>query len=396
MGAIPYANYTILVYVQRISHRLRIDFDSHSIAEGRRSTQGQYHTRTITCAMIPHWQAQLAKLPMSMHHHAPRGSALPATIIPPWTAVNLQGLHHSFATAFCVPNVRGVLNHWCISRPTTEALVPLLSVTSTTLLFFWIELRLGNLSSKDRTAACQGLESHKKEKSTILLKNLPGALLVSLAAVVITHVSPWLKGFWEFGPNPALYGWAFSFWAAEVTMDCCLDECRSAKPYATVVLTLFAQLWLVFKLTTKTGGGHVLFLFKAAETLVATALARTIDNVLWAGVAILCFSMLTTSSLLGLLPALPPSLPLGGWMSYLLVTVGSSIFYQLAQNVSSAATAKIFHMRAVGHIVALMVGAPATWVLFDTWNFTIFLCWKVLVDMVASNALKKAVNKPIC
>jgi len=293
------------------------------------------------------------------------------------------------------PGLAGTIKavQW-ISTNSSRIFSPAVAISSIVLMAFWLNLRMTNFSDRvSLTDVRQALLSHKNEKMRVLRSVSPITFISTFFMAIFWSCFPIDQDFWKFGPALSLVGCAFGFWAAEATMDCCLDECKSAKPYSTVIFTIVIQLLLIIKLGTNIlgGGGHSLFLFKAIEVLLATFIAKTIDNIQWGFVAAACSTLLALSSLLGQLPAIPMGLPRCGWQAYVLATVGASTAYQIVQNASVpfGKVRRIHQFRGMARIGALLAGAPPSWILFDIWNFQVFMVWKVIVDYVALHAISQ-------
>ena len=272
---------------------------------------------------------------------------------------------------------------------------PMILIPSIILLVLWLELRIKHVgihkkdtfvSNKTQT----DLKEHKNEKTLVWKNVLPLTIISTLAIVAKAGSAPWNPHLWIFGPSASLVGYAFAFWVAEVTMDCCLDECHSYQPRVTILASIATMITIILKLTTTSTSssrlGHVLFLWKAMEVLLATCIGRVIDKLEWGIVALFCSILFGMNARLGRVPSIPDGIGTMGWISYLTVTVGMSTLYQMMQNLSTLRVKKILELRAIARIVALILGTPPSWLLFDIWNFQIFMGWKVLVDSVALHA----------
>ena len=270
------------------------------------------------------------------------------------------------------------------------AAIPALPIAGGVLLTFVLEVKAKSRRSKkpdvDDAAVAQSLRSHRDDKVRVLMKTLPADIAGILAVIAIRAFR---RDLWRPAAGPPLHlvVLSFAFWASEVTMDCCLDECAPLQPLLTVVLSATTQLALIYHLVTS----HIVFFFKAVEVLLATAIAKVIDNPQWLTVAILSVLGLGVAAVTKCLPPLHPTRPAGA-AAYLACTVGASTAYQMVQNNTSSSKsgmATIKMARSVGRLAAVAVGAPLQWVLYDTVTLSLFLSIKILVDSVALRAIRQ-------
>lgn len=292
--------------------------------------------------------------------------------------------------------VTNVVNPTWFTSQVKNMASPMIFIPSIILLVLWLELRIKHAGIHKKEAFVSNktqvdLKEHKHEKTLVWKNVLPLTIISTLAIVAKAGSVPWNPHLWRFGPSASLVGYAFAFWVAEVTMDCCLDECHSYQPRVTILASVATMITIILKLTTTSTSsshlGHVLFLWKAMEVLLATCIGRVIDKLEWGIVALLCSIIFGMNARLGRVPSIPDGIGTMGWISYLSVTVGMSTLYQMMQNLSTFRVKKILELRAIARIVALVLGTPPSWLLFDIWNFQIFMGWKVLVDSVALHAI---------
>jgi len=261
----------------------------------------------------------------------------------------------------------------------------------------WLELRIKAIGiHKKNISICKKtqleLKEHRKEKTLVWKKqkNLLTLTVISTFAIVgATKLActPWNLYLWRFGPSVSDVGLAFAYPILLNTMDSCLDECHPYQPRFTILASILMQLGIIVKLTTASCGGHIILLWKAMELLLATCIGHTIDNLAWSILALFCCVIFGWNTILGRFPSVPNGIPTMGWISFLTLTVSMSTLYQMAQNVSTFRVKKILEVRAIGRVVALVLGTPPSWLLFDVWYNQINISWKIIVDSVALRAI---------
>lgn len=190
-------------------------------------------------------------------------------------------------------------------------------------------------------------------------------------------------------------GLCLGFWAPEITLDTALDECASLSLTPVAVLSLVVQLLLIVVLTTKDSCvGHMVMWLKAAEVLLATICAKTVDHPYWINIAILATSFIAAVAASGHLAPLPPNVPMMGAVSYFTVTVLANTAYQLVQNFKWGPLKLIGNVKiARASLCCLsmwLCGTPPSWILFDSINFSMFFLLKVATDTVALMAVSAA------
>jgi hypothetical protein len=276
-----------------------------------------------------------------------------------------------------------------------ELLLPAVGVSSATWLMFASDIitRSNNQKSKESRLAIammsKELKAHRGEKLQSLRQTLVPALLTLIVACVKAKVFPWDPQLWEYGPRPSLIGLNFGFWVAEITMDTCLDECESLHLNTTKVTTAILQLALIVMLTTTHNDGHALFWMKAAETLIATALARVLDSFYWVVIAGLAVGFLAIGGSMGFLATPPKGVPTSGIVAYFVATVWASTMYQVVQNVSSVKIKNVKLLRTLAcGLATCCAGTPPSWIVYDAINFALFFFFKVVTDSVALQALQ--------
>mmetsp|Transcript_23491 Transcript_23491/g.34813 ORF Transcript_23491/g.34813 Transcript_23491/m.34813 type:complete len:383 (-) Transcript_23491:411-1559(-) len=234
------------------------------------------------------------------------------------------------------------------------------------------------------------LRDHRLEK----LASLKGAVLplIPLLVACSAHAKSlrWQESLWQHGPSGNSLGLSFAFWAAEIAMDTALDECGPLQPFYAAAFSGVVQLAMIVVLTTNRRG-HIVFLLKAIVTLLATALAKGIDNLFWIGIATMASSFVAVMALTGRLAALPPGVPATGAIVYFAATLFSSTAYHLVQN-RTWASSFMGHVKMVraglGCLSMVFAGTPPSWVLCDSFHYANFFCLKIATDTIALWALQ--------
>lgn len=242
--------------------------------------------------------------------------------------------------------------------------------------------------------------AHRREKLRLLKNFIPSMLLSWTVACLAHKTLPWnpASSMWAHGPQPHLVGLSFGFWASEVTLDACLDECDGMKTYTTEVVALLTMIILISKLTRAggnmngvDGGGHVVFVMKACETMCSTSLGRTMDHSYWYAVAVSAVLLLGAGLATGTLAPKPSGVKTQALLAYFLITVGSSPVYQMVQNLTKIRV-RAWHVWTVRQILlalaVVFAGTPAAWMILDATNFAVFLLWKTGADSVVLRALQ--------
>lgn len=234
------------------------------------------------------------------------------------------------------------------------------------------------------------LQLHYQEKLQLLRKISSYLILVLVMACLKARTFPWDRKIYLYGPSAALLGKNFAFWASEVTMDACLDECSEYKTQITKAVALLTMIVLVINLTSRTG--HMIFVLKACESICSTLLGRTMDHFNWVCIALTGFITLTGRLLFGGLPLMPLGIESQGVWAYSLITIGTSPIYQIVQN-RLKVKCRTWHVWMIREFLlgfaVVFLKTPTSWVLYDITNFVVFLCFKSGVDLVALFALNR-------
>lgn len=271
-------------------------------------------------------------------------------------------------------------------------LFPFLNVMVLVAMLYSVELRTKlSPGSKALEQTSIALQKHKYEKSHLLKRTFP----IGIVTVIIVCFLGGRRIDGVGSIDMKLVGKSFGFWYTEATMDSCLDEGKASRPYFTIALTSVLQLILIFQLVSRIGGGHIVFAFKACGTLLSTTLAGTIDNRNWTIIAAGAATILSTCSIFGLFPTIPQGVPSIGVVAYLFTTIGTSIAYQLSQNISSTLAGTFLRIRYAAHMLSIGLGTPVAWILYDLSNNMMFLTGKVVLDKIALWALSYRQKKDV-
>lgn len=238
-----------------------------------------------------------------------------------------------------------------------------------------------------------GLVRHRAGKALALQFMLQTAVFGMLFATVVRKLRPQhrfiLSNTLSVSPSAEQFAENCAFWLVEAALDSLLDELATISHYNLVIQSFFTLVMLIlFIRLAVLPTGHAVFVLKSCEVLLATAVARTIDNPLWVVIAIGATSLLAFSS--RVCPLETPGVLRSGVVSYFVLNVASSFLYQALQNTFSRfAWFKIIRVvHSIGLVFAVeFMGTPATWAIYDVLNWIVFLCSKVLLDTTAIIAL---------
>ena len=257
------------------------------------------------------------------------------------------------------------------------------------------------------------LREHRYEKWQVLQKMTPRVLTLALTIPWLTNqwrlagggtltsssvgaaVMPWDEAFWSVAPTARQMGMWMTHATLMIVIDSSTDECDPYCPKGTLALAVLADLFLVYKLATAKGGGHLAFTMDAVTVLISTFLGGTIDTIAWVILGSVAVTLLVTSAVLGWLPSIPDGVSGHGVVAYLILRLGSASLYQMLQNVSASSSSlggkhfvpQIHLYRDLLSLVAVAAGTPVSWILKDFFVQIMAFTLKIVVDTVALTSL---------
>ena len=265
-------------------------------------------------------------------------------------------------------------------------LMPAVGLSSLVWFVFAWEIHRQRGAITEKEMISKHLKAHRQEKVQSVQDTLVPMLLILSFLSVFTRSLPWHAEFWKEGPPALALGLNFAFWVAEITMDSALDELGALKMGTSTTFTDLLQLGLIVYLTNRRTG-HIIFVFKATETILATSLARVVDHPYWTFIAVASTLFFAAAFSTGYLAPLPVEfIPAA---AYFAATLMASTAYQIIQNSLGFRLRNVKLFRAAACCIAVATaGTPPSWILYDVINFLLFFVFKIVTDTVGICALR--------